>query len=109
MSYQAQAPDGPAHLICPLHRTKMSKVCKTCPLWVQIRGRDVNSGQPVDEWNCSLGWLPMLMIEMSAQARSAAAATESFRNEVAARADAAERREASAPSLAPPRRLMIEG
>jgi hypothetical protein len=73
-----------------MHRARMSKVCKTCPWWKLVRGRDVNTGQQVDQWDCAISFGPMLLIEMAAQARSGAAATESFRNEVVERAEKAD-------------------
>lgn len=105
-----QIPDGPQHLICPMHRQRMAKVCRTCPWWKQLRGRDINTGNQVDQWDCSISLLPMLMIEVSAQARSGAAATESFRNEVVERAEKADalRRNAVLSRLASPQ-LLIEG
>lgn len=60
----------------------MKRVCHKCPLWRQIRGRNPNTGQEIDEWNCSLAWLPTLLIEVAQQSRSGAAATEGFRNEM---------------------------
>jgi hypothetical protein len=75
-----QIPHGPDNLICPLHRSKMSKVCHTCPLWVQLRGKNPNTGAEVDQWNCSLASLPMLLVENAQQSRQNGAATESFRN-----------------------------
>ena len=76
-----QIPAGPEHLTCPLHQKSMKRVCEKCPLWVQIRGKDHNTGQEVDEWTCSLAWLPMLLIEVAQNARSGAAATENLRNQ----------------------------
>jgi hypothetical protein len=75
-----QIPHGPDNLICPLHRSKMSKVCHTCPLWVQLRGKNPNTGAEVDQWNCALASLPMLLVENAQQSRQNGAATESFRN-----------------------------
>ena len=49
-----------------------------------MRGLDINTGNQVDQWDCSISFLPMLMIETAAQARSGAVATESFRNEMVA-------------------------
>lgn len=80
-----QIPIGPDRLVCPLHKKYMSKVCHTCPLWVLIRGKDPQSEQEVDQWNCSLSWLPMLLIENAQQSRQTGAAVESFRNEVVKR------------------------
>lgn len=82
-----QIPRGPDALVCPLHRTKMSKVCHTCPLWVQLRGKNSNTGAEVDQWNCSLATLPMLLVENAQQARQAGAATENMRNEIVKRMD----------------------
>jgi len=76
----AQIPHGPDNLYCPLHRAKMAKVCHTCPLWVQLRGINPNTGAEVDHWNCSLSALPMLIVENANQSRQNGAATESFRN-----------------------------
>lgn len=41
----------------------------------------MNTGQDVDEWGCSIAWLPHLLIENANQTREAGAAIESFRNE----------------------------
>jgi hypothetical protein len=103
---QYQIPEG---VYCPLWRRECRKVCPTCRWWKLVRGRDPNTGLDVDNYDCAISFMPVLQIETAMVGRSAAAATESFRNEVVARADAAERREAAAPRLAPPSRLMIEG
>lgn len=65
---------------CPLIKAK----CKglECSWFIQIRGVNPQTGQPVDEWDCSVKWLPMLLIENAQQVRQGAAATESFRNEM---------------------------
>jgi len=49
---------------------------------MKIRGNNPNTGEEVDEYGCSMAWLPMLMIENSQQQRSTGAAVESFRNEM---------------------------
>jgi hypothetical protein len=49
---------------------------------MKIRGNNPNTGQEVDEWGCSMAWLPVLMIENSQQQRQTGAAVESFRNEM---------------------------
>jgi hypothetical protein len=83
----AQAPHANAGMICPLHKQDMSKVCHKCPLWVHLRGKNPQSEQEIDEWNCSLAWLPMLLIEGTQQTRQAGAAIEDFRNRVVAQQD----------------------
>lgn len=68
--------------ICPFNGKDVSKVCHKCPLYVQLRGSNPQTGQEVDQWSCSLAILPILMIETSQNARHTTAAVESFRNEV---------------------------
>lgn len=46
-----------------------------------------NTGQEVDEWQCSMNLLPILLIENSQQQRHTASAVESFRNETVQRSD----------------------
>lgn len=65
---------------CPLIRKKC--VGDKCAWYTHIRGYNPNTGQDVDEWACTISWLPMLMIENSQQQRSTSAAVESFRNEM---------------------------
>lgn len=81
MALIPQAPEG---RVCPLHQKDTSKVCHKCPWWTQIRGKHPQTGEELDDWNCSIALLPMLLIDNSRQTRSTAAAVESFRNEVAA-------------------------
>jgi hypothetical protein len=54
-------------------------------MWTQIRGKNPQTGEDIDEWNCSMSMLPMLLMENAKQARSGAAATESLRNEIVMR------------------------
>lgn len=77
-----QIPLGPAHLKCPFWQKKMSLVCQTCPHWTQVRGKNPNTGEDVDRWDCAIALLPMLLIENAQQARQGGAATESLRNEL---------------------------
>lgn len=65
---------------CPL--LKKNCVQLQCNWFIQVRGKDMNTGKDVDEWGCSIAWLPHLLIENAGQTRQAAAATESFRNEM---------------------------
>lgn len=64
---------------CPL----MQKECiqLQCNWFIQVRGKNMNTGLDVDEWGCSVAWLPHLLIENANQTREAGAAIESFRNE----------------------------
>lgn len=65
---------------CPL--LKKDCVQLQCNWFIQVRGKDPNTGKDVDEWGCSIAWLPHLLIENANQTRQGAAATESFRNEM---------------------------
>jgi hypothetical protein len=53
-----------------------------CPWFKRIRGKDPQTGEDVDQFDCSIGWIPVLLIENSGMARETGAAVESFRNEV---------------------------
>ena len=65
---------------CPL----IQKKCKEhkCKFYIQVMGKNPQTGQDVSEWNCAVAWLPMLLIEGSQQTRQAGSAIESFRNEM---------------------------
>ncbi len=76
-----QVPHGPNNLYCPLWRKRMSTVCHTCPLWTQVRGPNPQGGE-IDEWNCALSFLPVLLVDNTQQQRQTGAAVESFRNEM---------------------------
>jgi hypothetical protein len=49
---------------------------------MKIRGKDPQTSNEIEEWGCSMAWLPVLMIENSQQQRQTGAAVESFRNEM---------------------------
>ena len=73
-----------------------------CAWFMQVRGKNPQTGADVDEWGCAIAWLPVLMIENSQQQRHTAAAVESFRNEVVRAAEQA--------ALPPPeQRKMLNG
>lgn len=60
----------------------MSKVCHTCDWWRHIRGTDPNTGEALDEYRCSVSWLPMLMMELGRQQGLTASAVKTVANEV---------------------------
>jgi hypothetical protein len=57
-----------------------------CAWFIKLAGTNPNTGETIDERGCAMAWVPVLLVENSAQQRSTAAAVESFRNEVAATA-----------------------
>lgn len=66
---------------CPLNGFEPCKQLD-CAWFLKIRGQNPNTGEDIDEWGCSMAWLPVLMIENSQQQRQTGAAVESFRNEM---------------------------
>ena len=66
---------------CPLNNFEPCKELE-CAWFVQIRGHNPNTGAEIDDWGCSIAWMPVLMIENSQQQRQTGAAVESFRNEM---------------------------
>lgn len=65
---------------CPL--LKKECIGLQCAWLTQIRGKNPNTGSDIDEWGCSIAWLPILLIENANQQRHTGAAVESFRNEM---------------------------
>lgn len=66
---------------CPLAGFTPCKQLE-CAWFIQLRGKNPNTGEEIDDWGCSIAWLPVLMIENSQQQRQTGAAVESFRNEM---------------------------
>lgn len=65
---------------CPL--IKKNCIGTKCAFFTQIRGTNSNTGQEIDEWQCAIALLPMLLIDNSNSSRQTGAAVESFRNEM---------------------------
>ena len=53
-----------------------------CAWFMKVTGNNPQTGQEIDEWGCSMAWIPILLIENSQQQRQTGAAVESFRNEM---------------------------
>jgi hypothetical protein len=47
-----------------------------------LQGKHPQTGLDVQEWGCSIAWLPLLLVENSSKMGGVQAATESFRNEM---------------------------
>tara|TARA_X000001382_G_scaffold49796_1_gene33693 strand:+ start:422 stop:964 length:543 start_codon:yes stop_codon:yes gene_type:complete len=71
-------PDGK----CPLLNKKCIK--HQCVWYNMLQGTDPQTGAPIQEWGCSIAWLPLMLVEVSGQVVKTTAATESFRNEMVA-------------------------
>jgi hypothetical protein len=66
---------------CPLDGFKPCRQLD-CAWFIKVRGNNPNTGEEIDDYGCSMAWLPVLMIENSQQQRQTGAAVESFRNEM---------------------------
>ena len=69
-------PDG----TCPLLKKKCIK--HRCVWYNMLQGKNPQTGLDVQEWGCSIAWIPLLLVENSRQTMQVQAATESFRNEM---------------------------
>ncbi len=58
-------------------------------MWYTKMVGTAQDGTVYDTWKCAMSWLPILMVENSAQGRGVAAAIESLRNETVKRQDMA--------------------
>jgi hypothetical protein len=47
-----------------------------------LQGAHPQTGAPVQEWGCSIAWMPLLLVENARHIQGTQAATESFRNEM---------------------------
>ena len=66
--------------LCPLLKKDCIKL--DCAWFTKVVGSNPNTGEHIDEYDCAVKWLPLLMIENAQQTRQAGAAIESFRNEM---------------------------
>lgn len=75
---------------CPLNNFEPCRQLE-CAWFMKIQGKSPQDGKDIDEWGCSMAWLPVLMIENSQQQRQTGAAVESFRNEMVKANDVGQR------------------
>lgn len=66
---------------CPLNNFEPCKLWE-CAWFIEIKGKHPQTGTDINDWGCSIAWLPVMMIENSLQQRHTGAAIESFRNEM---------------------------
>jgi len=69
-------PDGK----CPLLNKKCIK--HQCIWYNMLQGKHPQSGQNVQEWGCSIAWIPLLLVENTGKQVQTNASVESFRNEM---------------------------
>ncbi len=70
---------------CPL----LQKACirTQCKWYKQIMGKNPQTGEDINGWDCAVSWLPLLTVDVARHVNSAGAATESMRNEIVKRMD----------------------
>ena len=66
---------------CPLNDFKECMQFK-CGWFIHVNGQDPNTGEHIEEWGCSMAWLPKILIENAQMSRQTGAAVENFRNEI---------------------------
>jgi len=66
---------------CPLNNFEPCKQLE-CAWFLKLRGMNPNTGEDIDEYGCSIAWLPLLLIENTQTNRQTGSAVESFRNEM---------------------------
>lgn len=52
-----------------------------CRFWITVQGKHPQTGEVVNNGDCAMAWMPVLMIENSKVNRETGAAIESMRNE----------------------------
>lgn len=79
-----------AKIICPMMGGKPciedgsivdGELC-ACRFWVTVQGKHPQTGETVNNGDCAMAWMPVLLIENSKVNRETGAAVESFRNEM---------------------------
>lgn len=78
-----------AKIICPLMGGKpciedgaiVDSELHACRFWVTVQGKNPQTGETVNNGDCAMAWMPVLMIENSKVNRETGAAIESMRNE----------------------------
>lgn len=64
---------------CPLVRGACIRT--KCTMWQHILGKHPQTAVPIDHWDCSIKWAPVLLVSVAQEVRQTAAAVESSRNE----------------------------
>lgn len=71
--------------LCPF----LKKPCieHDCKMWTHVTGVHPQTGNPLDHWDCSINWIPVMLTEGARMTRGVAASVDSMRNEVVQRQD----------------------
>lgn len=85
--------------MCPLTGDDCMKY--DCEWYINVMGKHPQSEEVINQWGCSMSFIPMLLVENSQQQRHTSAAVESFRNEMVKSNDAHLRLQAVPKVLSP--------
>jgi len=66
---------------CPLNGFKKCKQFE-CAWFMQMKGENPQTGEPLDDYGCSMAWMPVILLENSKLQNETGSAVESFRNEM---------------------------
>jgi hypothetical protein len=74
--------------VCPLgskcEQMIDSDTMERCGWYIQLSGQNPQTGEQMDEWGCSMAWLPVLLVENARASSGTSVAVETFRNEMVA-------------------------
>jgi len=65
---------------CPLLKKKCIE--NECQWFTHLQGKNPQTGADIDQYGCSVEWLPILLVELRQGVGGVQSATESFRNEM---------------------------
>lgn len=74
---------------CPIIKDECVQL--KCAWFTKVEGYNINTGKQIEEWNCAMTFIPMLLVENSGMERQTGAAVESFRNEMVKSNEAAQK------------------
>lgn len=74
---------------CPIIKDECMQL--KCAWFTKVEGYNINTGKQIEEWNCAMTFIPMLLVENSGMERQTGAAVESFRNEMVKSNEAAQK------------------
>ncbi|CAB4147636.1 hypothetical protein UFOVP507_39 [uncultured Caudovirales phage] len=79
-----------------------------CAWFMKVQGKNPNTGEEIEDWACSMAWIPMLLIENSQQQRQTGGAIESFRNEMVKANDMSQKVLLASAGILPKETLIIQ-
>jgi len=92
--------------LCPLNNFNPCRQLD-CAWFMKVSGQHPQTGETIDEHGCSMGWIPILLIENSKQQKSTSVAVESFRNEMVKNNEVGQRVLLAAAGVTPQAQTMI--